>query len=149
MEIRSPQTDLALGSHSMTLRDRGVSGDTQTWEITVDHVVVGAVELLRYYRPEIVVDGSLAGVWGGSRLYVINGDLPAGRFFERRDDIIAVHLIPPLWYIVSESAVSAFDPRSGLDVRRVLHDDVILESELRGDKVWIKDLSGRSFLLSP
>jgi len=144
MLIQSPETTIVIGVHEAIVQEAATIHDIQEWNLVIDGLRLRTIDFIKYYQPEAVVLDQYLVIWGGSRMHVADVLALTVRSFDRDDDILAVLPKPPYCYVCGESTVALFDVEAGIDVKRVLHNEIIIESWLLEDELWIKDLSGRT-----
>lgn len=144
MLITSPHTEIAVGDHNVRLHDLGTAEDSRIWALSIDGIDLGVLDFLKYYQTEGVASDDYLVLWGGSRIHIADVSTMTIRSFDRDDDVVAVHMKSPHLYICGETSAALFDPKIGKDLKRFLHDEIIIESTVRDDGLWIKDLSDRT-----
>ncbi len=115
--------------------------------LTVDGVSKGAVEFPLSYTPGFALGAGEVITWGGTRLYVVPLGPGEVRQEEHDDEVEMVYVRRSTWLVVGETSVAVVDPRLRCATSRWAHNEVLTDSWWVGEKLVVKDLGGRMFLV--
>ncbi len=116
--------------------------------VSVDGKPKGAVDFPSSYTPGIAIGEKEVVTWGGTRLYIVplgSGEL---RQEEHDDEVEMVYVRSSTWLVVGETSVAVLDPRLRCATSRWAHNEVLTDSWWTDDRLLVKDLGGRTFVVN-
>ncbi len=115
-----------------------------TFQLYIDSTLRGKVSFLSAYPPGVSISRGNIAVWGGTRLYACSAAGNSLLRFDQDDEIHAAYLLDDsIWCLVREISVVVFDVNAAQEIARYGHDEILLDSVWREDRLIVRDLQNR------
>ncbi len=137
--------EVILPRISVALIETGSRASFRLFQIFVDGVESGQIELLESELVGISVGDYLWGVWAGCSLYSGQIGRPGLKEHTQNEPVHEVYAVGSVWYLVRELSVVVLDPSSAHILARFDHDEVLIESRRSGEELVVRDLQNRTF----
>jgi hypothetical protein len=133
---------------NIVIMEKSSSSEERKFEVQVDGILLGEINLLIFYVPGIAISDSHVALWGGTRIYI--GSL-AGHELNQYlldDEIHSVYPMGNQWCLVCETSVVIWEPSTGVQMRYE-HNEVLMSNWWSDDLLVVEDFQGRRLVFQP
>jgi hypothetical protein len=142
-------TQTMYNETAVKLERLGMIEEEATFSVSVDGHALGNVTFATFYEPVVKGLDRYFALWAGPTLCVIDRLQRTLRCVERGDETHGVHQFNTAWIVEGELRIDLFEPAT-LDVAAsYVHDEVITDSWLNGELIYIRDFQNRTLCLKP